>query len=249
MNLPPPLSMRSTEITDQQLRQRTHAYDEHSPWSELSGLCLEDAMQPEAAGASVTGEGGTARDFVKDGQALADAARLHAMAWSDTVSDRCVSSNPLTVSGGSCGVSESCPASETAADGGVAVASGGGGDTEWKGVTQVTVSELDWRDDVGFLDPPFDVVLVADVVRPVTLPSTQELGSRQEDKQVMTDLNRLGTITTCAPADRTQLLGSVNRNCSSREKLLYVRDMTPADHLEPYLDHVPQPYFEQRAWD
>lgn len=191
MNLPSPIIMRSTDITDQQRRQRTQAYDEHSPWSELSGLCVQDAMQPEVArravpsapvsvGPGAPEEGGT--QTVKDGQALADAARLRAMAWSDTVSDRVsdtvsdkvsgkvsdtesdtVASSmgraPAAAGGGDSGLCGSLRATEAAVGG------SGSGEMLWQGASQVTVAELDWRDDVSFLQPPFDVVLVADVVR------------------------------------------------------------------------------------
>lgn len=184
LNLPPPITQRSLDITEQQRQQRTKAYDEHSPWSELSGLCVQDAMQPESSDAQQSSIPDLAdrsdgddslvtqpvRDFVKDGQMLADAARIRAQQWSDTVTSARMTSASLPASSRSDAVEKGVePVLEA---GGVETGrgqiAGGGSDgveSPWDGITQVTVAELDWRDNVAFLQPPFDVVLVADVVR------------------------------------------------------------------------------------
>ena len=184
LNLPPPITQRSLDITEQQRQQRARAYDEHSPWSELSGLCVEDAMQPDSNDAPQSSKADLAetsdgedspvtqhvRDFVKDGQALADAARIRAQQWSDTVTSARKTSVSLPASSRSDAEEKGVePVLDAGGmESGRVQITGGGGyvvETPWDGITQVTVAELDWRDDVAFLQPPFDVVLVADVVR------------------------------------------------------------------------------------
>ncbi|KAK9820195.1 hypothetical protein WJX72_007349 [[Myrmecia] bisecta] len=39
----------------------------------------------------------------------------------------------------------------------------------WDGISHVRIEELDWQEDVRFLEPPYDVLLVADVVYVVEL--------------------------------------------------------------------------------